>query len=263
MNTIIVRNVEWLRNDYRCDIEVAQIIYPTVEHAYQATKITDYQLKQHIAQTDSVRQIRRIVKNVPDHQKNNNFDKATVMEALLRKKFVSDLGVSLANTGSSPIEMEGYDEFWGTGESGTGENIMGKILQKIRAELQILYGINPTSSLDDEDDDEDEWYEEEDTPTLQEAILNNPDEDLAAACQDLFDTSEKIVSLLDDHDSDVQYIADKTGASQDTIKSAIEVVTKFKTALTNLETLLCKEEEEEEEEDDDDCDESDDSSLMD
>jgi predicted NAD-dependent protein-ADP-ribosyltransferase YbiA (DUF1768 family) len=223
MEKIIIGDVDWLRNDYGFVITIGEITYPTLEHAYQAAKTKDFTTKQEIA-NHSVSEARKIGRSL---KQSDDFDRVAVMEALQRVKYnsLSEIGEKLAHTGISPIVMEGYDEFWGTGRDGDGQNMMGKILQKIRSECQIIYGV------DSEGDGGT-------VPTLKDALINNPDEELAQVCQKLFDGAKAIVSVLDANDFNAPYIAKKTGAPLEQIEDAIKKVQSFQSTLTALEDIL-------------------------
>lgn len=39
------------------------------------------------------------------------------------------------------IEVTSNDYYWGCGTNGTGKNMLGKILMKVRDELLCLYGV--------------------------------------------------------------------------------------------------------------------------
>ncbi|MCK9567637.1 NADAR family protein, partial [Candidatus Pacearchaeota archaeon] len=241
MEKIIIGNIDWLRNDYKQDIRIGGIIYPSLEHAYQAAKTKDRSIKQQIADTDSVREARKIGRGL---KQSDSFNRDQVMEALLRSKFSSETGnfggEKLAKTGSAPIVMEGYDDYWGTGESGNGDNVLGEMLQTIRSELQIIYDIDLDECDGDCDGDCDDCHCHchEDVPTLKEALINNPDEALAKTCQELFDGAKTIVSLLDANDFNATYISQKTGAPLAQIENAIKQVQAFQATLTALEDLL-------------------------
>lgn len=168
MKTINVNDYKWLRNDYVCDgIVVNGITYPSVEFAFQAAKTNDPLVKQAISKAVSVKEAKRIGRSV---SLNPNWDdiRGMVMEGLLRKKFTynKDLANHLINTDDAAIICEGYDEYWGTGENGNGDNILGQILELIRDELRLEQGMDVVDYSDDEDEeeyiDEDEEEEEED-----------------------------------------------------------------------------------------------------
>jgi ribA/ribD-fused uncharacterized protein len=255
MEKIIIGDVAWMRSDYRQDITIGKITYPTLEHAYQAAKTKDRDIKQEIASTDNVRDARKIGRHL---QQSDTFDREAVMEALQRQKYASELGEMLAKTGSVPIVMEAYDEFWGTGRDGEGQNILGELLQTIRSDLQIIYDVE----LDDDDDDDcgdcDNCHCNEAVPLLRDAIINAPDEALAVACQKLLDGAKAVVSLLDANDYNAPYISQKTGAPLSKIEDAIQKVRSFQETLTDLETILETPKTDESTVDDDESDEDDD-----
>ena len=234
MEKIVIGNLNWLRNDYRKDIMIGGIMFPTLEHAYQASKTKDRSIKKQIATTESVSEARKIGRSL---NKSDDFDAESSMTLLLRQKFSDkELGEMLASLGSVPIVMEGYDDFWGTGNDGwgtgndgNGQNMMGEILQTLRSDLQFLYGIDP---------EEDEEDDEEDIPTLKDALLNGVDETLATACQNLLEGAKAVMSVVDANDYNAEYISRKTGVSRDSIEIVIEKVRKFHENITKLENLL-------------------------
>jgi ribA/ribD-fused uncharacterized protein len=108
-------------------------IYPTVEHAFQAAKTTDDLEKEQIRYALSARQAKRIGRSITLRYNWDN-ERVTVMEELLRKKFEDDtLKGQLLATKSSEL-VSGGDTFWGQ-VHGSGENNLGKLLMKIRAEV--------------------------------------------------------------------------------------------------------------------------------
>jgi hypothetical protein len=156
MKTINVNDYNWLRNDYVCNgIVVNGITYPSVEFAFQAAKTNDPLIKQQIAKAFSVKEAKRIGRSV---SLNPNWDdiRGMVMEGLLRKKFTynDDLANHLINTDDATIICAGYDEYWGTGKNGAGDNILGQILELIRDELRLEQGMDVVDYSDDDEDDE-------------------------------------------------------------------------------------------------------------
>ncbi len=69
--------------------------------------------------------------------------KIIVMESILRAKLAQHEEALDApkQSGSEVIIAEDspIDSFWGTGKDGTGQNQLGKLWMKIRAELPITY----------------------------------------------------------------------------------------------------------------------------
>lgn len=222
MNEIIIRGIDWLRNDYACSIIIAGITYPSVEHAYQAQKFTDLNIKNEIANTPDVKTVRKIGRS---YSIRDNWDdvRSTVMETLLRQKFYNDqvLGERLARTGSNAIVMTEYDHFWGIGDDGYGENKLGNLLQIVRSELQILYGIDPNVN-------------EDDFKSLKDVVIIYDDDDYAIevleTCQILFDTSmildkELTENLFDEDCEDDEIALIKLEAWRDALHNLKDLLT--------------------------------------
>lgn len=62
--------------------------------------------------------------------------KVKVMNMAVRAKFAArpELTTLLMSTGNLPLVQIKFDDFWGTGADGNGQNQLGKILMKVRAE---------------------------------------------------------------------------------------------------------------------------------
>lgn len=139
-NKITVFKGEWkyLSNFSPCKIEVLGHIFYSVENAYQAHKcgyIRDRKKFVSISPSEA----KRLGNTVP---RLNDWDKmkVRVMEHLLRQKFREPIYKELLlETGDALIEEGNYhwDRFWGIcpPDSGIGENMLGKLLMKIRDEL--------------------------------------------------------------------------------------------------------------------------------
>ena len=132
----------YLSNFHPSPITFKGIVYPTVEHAFQAAKSDDPETRRTIAAKDTPGKAKRaggrggIVKD---------FDfaaweakKIGTMEHLCRLKFEDpDFRKFLESTGDQELQ-EGNnwnDTFWGVSlRTGKGRNILGKILMRIRDE---------------------------------------------------------------------------------------------------------------------------------
>ena len=119
------------------------IAYSTVEHAYQASKVVDIATRQHFAKLKTPVQAKQEGKRLivrPDFMDN----RIQIMEQLLRQKFYagSKLAISLQRIEENIVE-ENYwgDTFWGTFNN-KGANNLGKILMKIRDELNMDHCLN-------------------------------------------------------------------------------------------------------------------------
>jgi ribA/ribD-fused uncharacterized protein len=114
--------------------------WPTTEHYYQAMKFVDPALRKRIRTADKP----IIAKDLADANRATirpDWDavKDDVMYRAVRRKFerhavLRDL---LFATGDEAIaETAPNDYYWGVGREGTGHNKLGKIIERIRAELR-------------------------------------------------------------------------------------------------------------------------------
>ena len=114
--------------------------WPTIEHYYQAQKFADPELRKAIRRAEKP----AIAKSLADKNKaalRPDWDavKDEVMLRAVREKFAAhaELRALLLATGEEDIaEAAPTDYYWGIGRDGTGENRLGKIMQRIRAELR-------------------------------------------------------------------------------------------------------------------------------
>lgn len=115
--------------------------FPTSEHAYQWKKYADTRpdLAEEILVATSPNQVKKIADAhrdaVPATFKQNN---VAIMEEILRAKFDQHEKVrkTLRATGEKRVvENSPVDSFWGVGPDGVGENMLGKLWMKIRAEV--------------------------------------------------------------------------------------------------------------------------------
>ncbi len=127
----------FLSNFSPAQIELEGITYPTVEHAYQAAKTLDRGERLRIAALPTPAEAKRAGRALPQRA-DWETAKFQVMEQCVREKFMrhADLRAALLATGEAYLE-EGNtwgDQIWGVYQ-GKGDNRLGKILMKIRAEL--------------------------------------------------------------------------------------------------------------------------------
>jgi hypothetical protein len=128
----------FLSNFYPCKIIYQGIEYPSVEHAYQASKTLDISSRQKIAEKKTPTEAKRMGRKV---KLRNDWEqiKLDLMEELIKQKFSNhqDLRDKLLRTNQSEL-IEGNtwgDNFWGI-YKGRGENHLGKILMKVRNEIK-------------------------------------------------------------------------------------------------------------------------------
>ncbi len=121
--------------------------YQSVEHAYQAQKSLDPAIQKMIRDQPTPATAKKLARSVvlrPDWDD----VKLTIMLDLLREKFSQEPERSiLIATGAEDL-VEGnwwHDRFWGQCPVGNGENWLGRLLMKVRGELQSNMTFVPPS----------------------------------------------------------------------------------------------------------------------
>ena len=135
----------FLSNFHSAEVTYDGLTYPTSEAAFQSAKCLNKEERIPFTEQKNpvlVKQMGKKVKLRSDW----NYVKVGIMEKIVRAKFTAhpDLAEMLVATGNLPI-MEGNtwrDTFWGVdAKTGKGENHLGEILMKVRAELQKSKGL--------------------------------------------------------------------------------------------------------------------------
>jgi ribA/ribD-fused uncharacterized protein len=131
----------FLSNFYLRGIVYGGMAYPALENAFQAQKTTDKELRMEfmfLAPGQAKRRGRKL-----DIRKDWDCIRNGVMLDLLRIKFSDDeLGVKLLATHPKNL-VEGNtwgDEYWGVC-NGSGKNMLGKLLMKVRREVGKERGV--------------------------------------------------------------------------------------------------------------------------
>ncbi|MFF4041392.1 NADAR family protein [Streptomyces sp. NPDC001816] len=136
-----------LRNDYPAPLEVAEVAYPSVAHAYWALSVADPAVRDTVARADTGDAARTLAAEAPRRE---GWEQArtAVMTNLLRAKYDQhpDLAEILLGTGDATVIYDDADSyFWGD-NSGRGRNWMGRLLELVRSELharQVLGQAGP------------------------------------------------------------------------------------------------------------------------
>ena len=139
----------YLSNFYDAVVSLDQLPYKSVEHAYQAAKTTDEQLRRPFRTPDmTAAQAKRAGRALPIRPDWNSV-KLDIMYDLVHQKFFNhtDLMLKLMGTGDQEIVEGNYwhDYFWGVCE-GEGENHLGLIIMRVRSELNAR--LNPAPATD-------------------------------------------------------------------------------------------------------------------
>lgn len=121
-------------------IDLDGLRWQTTEHFYQAQKFTDAELQSKIRQAEKPVIAKKLAEK---HRAKMRPDwdavKDKVMYRAVRRKFElhAELRELLLATGDEEIiENAPTDYYWGVGREGTGANKLGKIIERIRAELR-------------------------------------------------------------------------------------------------------------------------------
>lgn len=127
----------FLSNFFSCSISMPDgITYPTTEHAYQAYKSLDMQIRRHIVSIPTPGKAKRFGSKV-DLRHDWDTVRVEVMLTCLRLKFSQEpYKRMLLSTGDAQL-IEGNhwgDKFWGVC-NGHGLNVLGELLMQVRKEL--------------------------------------------------------------------------------------------------------------------------------
>lgn len=123
----------FLSNFYSCPIVFEGMLYPSLEHAFQAAKTLDPNERQTVRDMPTPGQAKRAGRKV---KRRDDWDdiRVGVMRELLYQKFNEpELRQWLLNTGDAQL-IEGNDwgdVFWGVCR-GRGENWLGRLLMEVR-----------------------------------------------------------------------------------------------------------------------------------
>jgi ribA/ribD-fused uncharacterized protein len=128
----------WMSNFWPSPVTYQGVVYPSVEHIYQAMKTLDESWRAKILSCETPGRAKRMSREVPLRPDWEEV-KVGIMTELVQSKFASseELARKLLGTGERVIE-EGNtwgDTFWGVCK-GEGQNMMGRILMQVRSELR-------------------------------------------------------------------------------------------------------------------------------
>ncbi len=151
MKSVIDRfdgHYNFLSNFYPDPVTYGPITYRTAEHAYQTAKFLDSKVRQVIITAKTPGAAKKFGRSFPmrsDWEK----VKVKVMEDVLAAKFSNPiLREKLLDTGDSEL-IEGNtwgDRYWGVC-GGSGENVLGKLLMKLREHLRAIHRPAPMPEL--------------------------------------------------------------------------------------------------------------------
>lgn len=128
----------WLSNFYPCHVKYGSYVYPSVENAFQAAKVTDESGRGCFLNctASDAKHLGRRKRDIAKEQ----WDacKVDVMRELIERKFARGMPLAEKLKATHPAQLvEGNwwgDTFWGVCK-GVGENMLGKLLMERRAAL--------------------------------------------------------------------------------------------------------------------------------
>ena len=127
----------FLSNFWSCYVPYEDILYPSVENAYQAAKCAhkDDRKRFLFCKASEAKRLGQLIEMRSDWED----VKVSKMRSLVKEKFSRhlDLAKKLLETGDEELQEGNWwgDKFWGT-VNGQGQNMLGKILMSIRTELK-------------------------------------------------------------------------------------------------------------------------------
>jgi len=121
------------------EVEVDGIVFKTAEHAYQALRVVPEARPVIMSARSPLDAWREAQKCKERNQLLTGYDKYALMEKIFRAKLAqhADVREVLLESGDRELlKVFDTDYDWGTGADGSGQNNMGKLWMKLRAELQ-------------------------------------------------------------------------------------------------------------------------------
>jgi len=134
----------FLSNFYPSDILIDGLMYPTVEHAYQAQKTLDDGQRKQIAMAPTPEKAKRLGRSVPLRPDWESIKIDVMRQCIVAKFEIPELRSGLLKT-YPRILIEGNtwdDTFWGcVWEQGRwhGRNELGKLLMSVRHDLMAVW----------------------------------------------------------------------------------------------------------------------------
>ncbi|MBN1213441.1 MAG: DUF1768 domain-containing protein [candidate division Zixibacteria bacterium] len=132
---------EWLSNGSRHPIIILDMVWPTVEHYYQGRKFCDSHIINKIREAKSPDEAMWIAHQEGPFVASSKWEciKNDVMLQALKCKFTQhlELGELLVGTrDANLLYRSDHGNYWGDGSDGTGRNMLGRFIMRVRGQLQ-------------------------------------------------------------------------------------------------------------------------------
>lgn len=135
-----INGTDFLSNSYPSVISFEGLLYPTVQHAYEASKTNDLEIRELIRKCKTVSGAKKLSRSITV-QKEWVESKVQIMKNLIREKFQNPFlrhMLLLTNDLKLIHENNSNDKFWGVLKNKKeGENWLGKILEEVREEMKF------------------------------------------------------------------------------------------------------------------------------
>ena len=132
----------YLSNFWIAPVEYEGIVYPSSEHAYQAAKTLNKDLRGAFAEITSPAEVKRLGQTITMRPDWDDV-KINVMRDIVTAKFEQNPDLMeklMATKGHDLIEGNTWgDTFWGECPLGKGRNELGKILMSIRDDITKIF----------------------------------------------------------------------------------------------------------------------------
>ena len=132
------RNLGWneLSNFYPSLLQVGSVEYATVEHFYQAMKAESIRDHERVRVTKTPGDAKRLGQKITLRGDWEDIRDNVMRIALVKKFSIPKLREVLLSTGDREIiEASPTDYYWGEGRKGNGKNMLGVLLQEVRAAI--------------------------------------------------------------------------------------------------------------------------------
>ena len=125
-------NHAFLNNFFRHHVIYEGSIYPSVGHAFAASKTPDQRVRMRIANMATAREVIDWERKQPDTDR--TYQEETMQNLLIQKFQTPSLLIKLRETGTQELVYgNSPDDYWGIDErTGKGHNHLGKILMDVR-----------------------------------------------------------------------------------------------------------------------------------
>lgn len=127
----------WLSNFWKSTVVLDGLVYPTVEHAFQAAKTLNPSERRTIRLAKTPRWAKRLGRNVELRPGWEGMKERVMLDCLRSKFRTVDLRHRLLSTSLHELveENDHGDMYWGVCR-GTGRNRLGALLMELREELR-------------------------------------------------------------------------------------------------------------------------------